>query len=74
MGQEGDELMIINCIKVRELLSFSQAELAKELGWKDPKQVSNIENGVRPMQVQTELAIECLLRRKGLWSEFNSEK
>ncbi|WP_350338015.1 helix-turn-helix domain-containing protein [Sessilibacter corallicola] len=56
----------------RELLSLSQPELAKELGWSS-KQVSNIETRSRPLQKQTLLAIECLLRRKGLWNKINTQ-
>lgn len=54
----------------RDKLGLSQAQLARELGWKDYKQVNNIENGHRPIQTQTYLAIECLLRRKGRWKIF----
>lgn len=53
------------------MLGLSQAVLAKELGWTGVKQVSNLENCVRPVQKQTELAMECLLRRAGKWTEFN---
>lgn len=52
------------------MLGLSQAGLAKELDW-SVKQVSNLENGARTVTKQTELAIECLLRRAGLWSEFS---
>lgn len=54
----------------RKLLGMSQSGLANELGW-SVKQVSNLETGARPIQKQTELAIECLLRRAGKWGEFN---
>lgn len=54
----------------RDMLGLSQAQLAGELGWKDYKQINNIENGHRPTQTQTYLAIECLLRRKGKWKAF----
>lgn len=57
--------------KARQALNLSQAGLAKELGWTGAKQVSNLETGVREMQKQTELAIECLLRRSGKWQDFN---
>jgi transcriptional regulator with XRE-family HTH domain len=52
------------------MLGLSQSGLANELGW-SVKQVSNLETGARPVQQQTELAIECLLRRAGKWQEFN---
>lgn len=52
------------------MLRLSQAGLANELGW-SVKQVSNIETGARPITLQTELAVECLLRRAGKWQEFN---
>ena len=53
------------------MLGLSQAGLAKELGWTGAKQISNLETGAREMQKQTELAIECLLRRDGKWQDFN---
>jgi transcriptional regulator with XRE-family HTH domain len=52
------------------MLGFSQSGLAKALGISS-KQISNLETGARPVQQQTELAIECLLRRAGKWQEFN---
>jgi len=50
--------------KAREILGLSQAALSYELGWTTVKQISNIETGARTVQKQTELAIECLLRRE----------
>jgi hypothetical protein len=62
------------CLSIaRELLRLTQKELANELEWSSSKQISNIELGKRPMQKQTELAIECLLRRASLWSEYLSQ-
>lgn len=62
--------MIANNTKqARLMLGLSQAGLAQELGW-SVKQVSNLETGARSIQKQTELAIECLLRRSGKWQEF----
>lgn len=58
--------------KARQLLGFSQSQLAKQLGW-SVKQVSNLETNARPIQNQTELAIECLLRRAGKWLDFQCE-
>lgn len=52
------------------MLGLSQVGLADELGWSGAKQVSNLETGVRPVQKQTELAVECLLRRAGKWGEY----
>ncbi|ELP5729274.1 helix-turn-helix transcriptional regulator [Vibrio vulnificus] len=54
----------------RNILGFNQAQFALQLGWKDYRQVNNIENGHRPIQPQTYLAIECLLRRKRKWKVF----
>lgn len=59
--------------KSRKILGLSQAKLAESLGWKGAKQVSNLETGTRPLQLQTSFAIECLLRRAGKWGEFNGE-
>lgn len=56
--------------RAREMLRLSQRQLGVALGWTGAKQVSNLETGVRPVQVQTALAIECLLRRAGLWTDF----
>lgn len=56
--------------RARQLLGLSQAALSKKLGWSTVKQISNIETGARPAQKQTELAIECLLRREKKWSAF----
>ena len=52
-----------NFQKARGLLGLTQAALSEKLGWSTVKQVSNIETGARPVQKQTELAVECLLRR-----------
>jgi transcriptional regulator with XRE-family HTH domain len=52
------------------MLGLSQAALAKKIGFSS-QQISNLENTVKPVQVQTELAIECLLRRSGKWDELN---
>ncbi len=59
-----------NIKKAREILNISQSALANELGV-TPRQVSNLETGARPLQRQTQLAIECLLRREGKWTEFS---
>lgn len=56
--------------KARQLMGLSQTEMGKALGWTGPKQISNLENGSRPITEQTALAVECLLRRAGKWSEF----
>ncbi|ODN41113.1 helix-turn-helix domain-containing protein [Piscirickettsia litoralis] len=58
--------------QARQILGFSQGQLARELGW-SAKQVSNLETGVRQIQKQTELAIETLLRRSGKWDSFLSK-
>jgi hypothetical protein len=59
-----------NFQKSREILGLSQAELSKKLGWSTVKHVSNIETCARPIQSQTELAIECLLRREKKWNYY----
>ena len=51
------------------MLGLSQKGLGDLLGITS-KQIYNLENMVRPVQMQTELAIECLLRRAGKWQEF----
>ena len=61
----------MNVLEARKLLGLSQSQLAKELDW-SIKQVSNIETRARPVQKQTDLAIERLLRRAGKWQDFNS--
>lgn len=60
----------MNMFIARQTLGLSQAELAELLGWSNSRQVSNIERSVKPMTMQTELAVECLLRRAGKWREF----
>lgn len=52
--------------KARLAMGLTQAQLAKELGFKSYQQITNIETGARPAQAQTVLAVECLMRRKGL--------
>lgn len=47
----------------RYKLGLTQNELAEKLGWTSDKQISNLETGSRPLQEQTRLAIECLIRR-----------
>lgn len=58
------------CKKARDTLGLTQTEMAKELGWTGPKQIQNLELGHRAITRQTELAVECLLRRADLWDEF----
>lgn len=59
--------------EARKRLEMSQAEMAEALGW-GARQISNIETGARPMTVQTGLAIECLLRRAGVFTALNGAK
>lgn len=54
----------------RKALGLSQSKLAEQLGWKSDRMISLIETGVNPMQKQTQLALECLLRREGKWKNF----
>jgi len=55
--------------KARQLLGLSQREIGVLLGWSGAKQISNLETGARPITEQTALAVECLLRRAGKWSD-----
>jgi Helix-turn-helix. len=48
----------------RQSLGLSQKGLAAALGWSTGQQVSNLETGSRTITKQTELAVECILRRK----------
>lgn len=59
--------------EARQFLDMTQAEMAEELGW-SAKHVSNLEVERRTMQKQTELAIECLIRRSGGWNKFKKEQ
>jgi transcriptional regulator with XRE-family HTH domain len=56
----------------RKLLKLEQREFGLALGWTGKQQVSDLERGYKgkALSVQTALAIECLLRRKGKWHEF----
>lgn len=58
-----------NCYfsNIRKKLCYSQARIAGELGL-TVRQVSRLENGY-PLSLQTRLALECLLRREGLFGE-----
>lgn len=49
------------------MLGLTQTEMGQALGWTGPKQIQNLELGHRPITKQTELAVECLLRRAGKW-------
>lgn len=49
--------------EARFRLGLSQAELATKLGWTSARHVSQLETGARPISIQTELAVECLLMR-----------
>ena len=62
-----------NLKNARLFLGYSQSKLAEKLGW-TAQQVSNIETNRNPMQKQTQLAVECLLRQKGKWEEFYNYK
>ena len=56
----------INIKQARQALGLTQAALAKELGFKRSQIISDMESGSTVPQKRTLLAIECLLRRKGL--------
>ena len=55
---------MIKMRQARELLGYNQYKMAWALGL-SLRMISYIENGKKPLQQQTELAIECLLRRAG---------
>ena len=65
---------MINIEKARAILGLSQKELANALGWKNYQQVSNLERGRREATKQTELAIECLMRRAEVWHLYAGEE
>lgn len=48
------------------MLQYTQSELGAALGV-SKMEVWRKEHGQRPISVTQALAIECLLRRKGLW-------
>ena len=56
----------INIKQARQTLGLTQAALAKELGFKRSQIISNMESGDTVPQKRTLMAVECLLRRKGL--------
>jgi len=56
------------CKTKRQLLGLTQAQLAQELGI-SVRQVIKIEHLQTSPPLQTLLAIECLLRRRGLLGE-----
>jgi len=60
----------------RKILNVDQKQLALMLGWTGKQNVSDLERGYKNKRptTQTELSIECLLRRSGLWDKFLKEK
>lgn len=54
----------------RELLNLNQTELASELGWTSKRNVVYLEQNKKPVTKQTELALECLLRRTNKFNAF----
>jgi DNA-binding XRE family transcriptional regulator len=55
--------------EARQMLGLTQTDMGAALGISG-KQIYNLEAGKKPIQKQTELAVECLLRRKGLLGEY----
>lgn len=53
---------------VRRKLNLTQRELANEMGL-TINHISKLERCKTPLTKQTELALECLLRRQGLFGE-----
>jgi len=56
----------------RQLLSLNQTDFAAQLGWSSKRQVIKLEKEQATVMRQTELAIECLLRRADLLEEFRN--
>ena len=57
--------------QARHALGMTRQEFCKALGL-SLRMVDYIESGERPLQDQTKLAIECLLRRAGIFKRFNT--
>lgn len=55
--------------EARQLLGLSQQVLADEIGL-TRVMVGLMERGEKAIELRTELAVECLLRRAGKWSVF----
>ena len=56
----------------RQLLGLNQTEFAALLGWTSKRNIVSLEREDKKIMRQTELAVECLLRRAGKWKEFTS--
>lgn len=54
----------------RQMLGLNQTDFALLLGWTTKRNVVNLEREEKPVQLQTSLAIECLLRRAEKFQEF----
>ena len=65
-----DTKQTISLVSARGLLGMSQECLAKTLGW-TIDYVQDMEAGIVVVDKQTELSVECLLRRENKWHTFN---
>ena len=65
----GAELMFT----ARDWLDQSQAALAKSLGL-TPDLISKVERAVKPLQQQTRLALESLLRQADKWDDITQKE
>jgi transcriptional regulator with XRE-family HTH domain len=55
--------------EARQQLGFSQQALGDQIGM-TRVMVGLMERGDKQIELRTELAVECLLRRAGKWSGF----
>ena len=53
----------------RQTLGYTQLQLARKLGLRGHAAIAQKEAGSRDISRGDELAIECLLRRAGLWRD-----
>ncbi len=61
-------------LEVREMLGWTQSQMANALGWTTHNHVVRIEKGKQKMTALTALALECLVRRKKEELEKELEK
>ncbi len=65
-----DTKQTLSLSSARNLLGMSQECLAKTLGW-TIEYIQDMESDVIVVDKQTELSVECLLRRENKWHTFN---
>lgn len=54
----------------RQLLGLNQTDFAALLGWTSKRNIVSLERGDKKIMTQTELAIECLLRRNNKFGDY----